>query len=420
MIDDWFSANKDFRNFPPSRRKLEWQAQDADSLWDAILQFRPSGIRAKAPSYVPALVAITQTSVVGGRRRRRLTPHEAARLQGLPRSFSFGGQPDSASYRQVGNGVAVGAAWHVFRTHVAQNRKRPSAVIGRECAPSCRKPGHRFTVAGRVRCRADEVVAVSRYAHVGLGRIPRPKRLRARAASLLRRLDGNQRAEGTLLVSVPQGLFALFATSRKPTRRRRVQAQVGYEGATSKAEAVARMYALGRQPAEPLGPGSKEKRSALEALGRAVGLDLTETPGKVECGRRIAAAVGATWDAECYSRGDTITLTGLNRLLEGAERLLADGSQDRPRTDSVYSNERPYSESERQQWTTSARSRRTFPRASRVCLERARRPRSSSRPRRSSQRRCRSRAAPGDRALSRFKDGFALRTIWTRPPPSRS
>ena len=40
----------------------------------------------------------------------------------------------------------------------------------------------------------------------------------------------------------------------------------------------------------------------------------------------IAAAVGATWDAECYSRGDTITLTGLNRLLEGAGRLLA---QDR-------------------------------------------------------------------------------------------
>lgn len=123
VIDDWFSANKDFRNFPPSRRKLEWQAQDADSLWDAILQFRPSGIRAKPASYVPALVAITQTSVVGGRRRRRLTPHEAARLQGLPRSFSFGGQPDSASYKQVGNGVAVGAAWHVFRTHVAQNRR---------------------------------------------------------------------------------------------------------------------------------------------------------------------------------------------------------------------------------------------------------------------------------------------------------
>jgi len=121
VIRDWKRANPTFASFPESRRKLEWQAQDTASLWDTVMHFRPSGIRAKAPTYLPALVAITQTSVVGSR-RRRLTPHEAALLQGLPRSFSFGAQPDSASYRQVGNGVAVGAAWHVFRTHVAQNR----------------------------------------------------------------------------------------------------------------------------------------------------------------------------------------------------------------------------------------------------------------------------------------------------------
>jgi DNA (cytosine-5)-methyltransferase 1 len=81
------------------------------------MHFRPSGIRAKAPTYLPALVAITQTSIIGSR-RRRLTPHEAARLQGLPRTFTFSGQRDQASYKQVGNGVAVGAAWHVFRSHV--------------------------------------------------------------------------------------------------------------------------------------------------------------------------------------------------------------------------------------------------------------------------------------------------------------
>ena len=140
VIDDWFNANKDFRNFPPSRRKLEWQAQDADSLWDTVLHFRPSGIRAKAPTYLPALVAITQTSVVGGRRRRRLTPHEAARLQGLPRSFSFGGQPDSGV---VQAGRQRGGGWSgVARVPYSRRAepKRPSAVIGRECAPSCRKP----------------------------------------------------------------------------------------------------------------------------------------------------------------------------------------------------------------------------------------------------------------------------------------
>lgn len=120
VIRAWKRANPAFARFPESRRKLEWQAQDTASLWETVMHFRPSGIRAKAPTYLPALVAITQTSIVGSR-RRRLTPHEAARLQGLPRSFSFGGQRDQASYKQVGNGVAAGAAWHVFRAHVEQH-----------------------------------------------------------------------------------------------------------------------------------------------------------------------------------------------------------------------------------------------------------------------------------------------------------
>ncbi|WP_460626369.1 DNA (cytosine-5-)-methyltransferase [Intrasporangium mesophilum] len=120
VIKAWRKANPSFANFPASRRKLEWQAQDSASLWDTVMHFRPSGIRAKAPTYLPALVAITQTSIVGSR-RRRLTPHEAARLQGFGPELSFGTQRDQASYKQVGNGVAVGAAWHVFSRHVECN-----------------------------------------------------------------------------------------------------------------------------------------------------------------------------------------------------------------------------------------------------------------------------------------------------------
>ena len=129
VIRDWKRANPTFARFPDSRRKLEWQAQDTASLWETVMHFRPSGIRAKAPTYLPALVAITQTSVIGSR-RRRLTPHEAARLQGFSRSLSFAGQRDSASYKQVGNGVAVGAAWHVFRTHVERDASDlPSRLV---------------------------------------------------------------------------------------------------------------------------------------------------------------------------------------------------------------------------------------------------------------------------------------------------
>ncbi|MDO4242832.1 MAG: DNA (cytosine-5-)-methyltransferase [Actinomyces sp.] len=107
--------------FPPSRRKLEWQAQDLGSLWDCLMHFRPSGLRAKPPTYAPALVAITQTSIVGPR-RRRLAPRETARLQGLPDGFSFDGQPDAKTYKQLGNGVNVGAVWNIFKLHCERDR----------------------------------------------------------------------------------------------------------------------------------------------------------------------------------------------------------------------------------------------------------------------------------------------------------
>lgn len=106
--------------FPASRRKLEWQAQDSKSLWDTVMHLRPSGIRAKKPTYLPALVAITQTSIVGSR-ARRLSPRETARLQGLPDTFVFPDQPAAATYRQMGNGVNVGAVWHVLREHVKRD-----------------------------------------------------------------------------------------------------------------------------------------------------------------------------------------------------------------------------------------------------------------------------------------------------------
>jgi DNA (cytosine-5)-methyltransferase 1 len=106
--------------FPASRRKLEWQAQETKSLWGTVMHFRPSGIRAKKPTYLPALVAITQTSIVGPR-ERRLSPRETARLQGLPDTFVFPGQPAAATYKQMGNGVNVGAVWHVFREHVKRD-----------------------------------------------------------------------------------------------------------------------------------------------------------------------------------------------------------------------------------------------------------------------------------------------------------
>ena len=123
VIDSWTRRWGVYSTkFPPSRRKLEWQAQDTPTLWDTVMHLRPSGIRAKAATYLPALVAITQTSIVGSR-RRRLSPREAARLQGLPDWFDFGSQNAAATYRQLGNAISIGAAWYAIKATAARDEE---------------------------------------------------------------------------------------------------------------------------------------------------------------------------------------------------------------------------------------------------------------------------------------------------------
>lgn len=114
IIDRWLADHPEIRAVAPSKRKLEWQAQELESIWDGLIHFRPSGIRVKRATYVPALVAITQTSIIGPL-KRRLTPREAALLQGLPENFSFGRQSDALSYKQLGNGVSLGAIYQVLK-----------------------------------------------------------------------------------------------------------------------------------------------------------------------------------------------------------------------------------------------------------------------------------------------------------------
>ena len=125
----WGDKAERISDFPRSRQILEWQAdpksnsktkgkvplttQDRD-LSRLIMQLRPSGIRVKRPTYAPALVAITQTTVLGSslskKRKvaRSLTPEECCRLQGFPDNF-FDAIPtsDRIKYRQLGNAVCV-------------------------------------------------------------------------------------------------------------------------------------------------------------------------------------------------------------------------------------------------------------------------------------------------------------------------
>ena len=119
-LDKWLKKWNHLEHFPPSRRKFEWQAQDAKTLWETIMHFRPSGIRAKKATYVPALVAITQTTILG-KHKRRVSVREGTRLQGLPDWFDFVDQANSQSYKQLGNGVNVGVVYNVLKAQVVRD-----------------------------------------------------------------------------------------------------------------------------------------------------------------------------------------------------------------------------------------------------------------------------------------------------------
>lgn len=104
FIDVWLAESGNLAGFTPTERKFEWQAGDSiESVWDGIIQFRPSGIRVKRPNCFPALVAMVQIPIIG-KYARRLTPREAARLQSFPDSFKPD-ENDARAYRQFGNAV---------------------------------------------------------------------------------------------------------------------------------------------------------------------------------------------------------------------------------------------------------------------------------------------------------------------------
>lgn len=106
FIDEWLKKYNNLESFIPTHRKFEWQAgTQMSTIWEGVIQFRPSGIRVKAPTCFPALVAMVQIPIIG-RYKRRLTVNEAAKLQSFPDSFVFNSNEQQA-YKQLGNSVNI-------------------------------------------------------------------------------------------------------------------------------------------------------------------------------------------------------------------------------------------------------------------------------------------------------------------------
>ncbi|MFP9118349.1 DNA cytosine methyltransferase [Flavobacterium sp. RNTU_13] len=118
-LDQWLPKIKTFEN---SHQKFEWNCgtEENPTIFNKIIQFRPSGIRVKKPTYSPALVLTTTQipilpwvklpsdsleegeALIG----RYMTKKEAATLQGMHRLKRY---PDTipVAFKAFGNAVNV-------------------------------------------------------------------------------------------------------------------------------------------------------------------------------------------------------------------------------------------------------------------------------------------------------------------------
>ena len=114
FIDSWLKKWKNLKGFTPTEQKFEWQCGTSiNSIWEGVIQSRPSGIRVKKPDIFQALVALVQTPIVG-KYKRKLSVREAARLQSFPDSFIPDDNKQQA-YKQFGNSVNVNVVKEVFK-----------------------------------------------------------------------------------------------------------------------------------------------------------------------------------------------------------------------------------------------------------------------------------------------------------------
>lgn len=120
-IDKWLLKVKNFEN---SHLKLEWNCGNKSELniMDKIVQFRPSGIRVKKPTYSPALVLASTQIPIFPWLNRYMTIKEAAKLQCMDKLKEY---PKTApkAFRAFGNAVNVCVVKNIAKNLFYPNEK---------------------------------------------------------------------------------------------------------------------------------------------------------------------------------------------------------------------------------------------------------------------------------------------------------
>jgi hypothetical protein len=97
--------------------------------------------------------------------------------------------------------------------------------------------------------------------------------------------------------------------------------QMTFTPAANKLEAVNRISDLTDGGPQSLGPGSKERKSVLVNLAIGLGIPFTHELTKHLLAAHLASNLGVSWRPEHQSSGQTITLKGLNLLLQSASNF---------------------------------------------------------------------------------------------------
>jgi DNA (cytosine-5)-methyltransferase 1 len=127
VIDAWLPC---IRSFAPSFQKLEWNWKDGPrDLWNTIIQFRASGIRAKRPMAAPSLVALTTSQVpVISWEKRYMTLRECARLQSMG-NLKYLPPTQNSAYRALGNAVNVDVIFSVAKNLIGPARNQKASIM---------------------------------------------------------------------------------------------------------------------------------------------------------------------------------------------------------------------------------------------------------------------------------------------------